>query len=123
MVHCVKFKIDKLPPSLNTMLRTTWKAREEEQNVWDMLVLAEWLDKNKVIFLKPVRVKYTLFFATKRLRDFDNYLGGTKYTTDALKRTFLLRDDSQWIRKIDVEFMQGNPKTIIEISEIEDSEP
>lgn len=121
MAHCVRFKIDKLPPSLNTMLRTHWRDRAKEQETWDHYMLAEWLNQQRFIFLKPVKIKYTLSFDVNRKRDFDNYYGGTKYITDALKRTFLLKDDSQWIRDVEVEFVIGEPATIVEIYELEEA--
>ena len=112
------FSVPLLPPSLNVMLRTHWRKRQLEQNRWDFLIMTQWLRFNKAIIFKPVKITYTLTFAKRRNRDFDNYIGGTKYITDALKRTFLLRDDSNWLRKVEVEFKEGNPETNIKIEEI-----
>jgi hypothetical protein len=100
----VCFKVGRLPPSLNTMLRTHWRRRAEEQRDWDELIGCCWVGHHRFVFQHPVELTYILSFALNRQRDRDNYIGGTKYITDALKRTFFFRDDAEWIRKIEVIF-------------------
>ena len=114
----IEFTIARVPPSLNAMLRHHWTKREREQRIWDELIYYQWLKLERFIFYKPVRIIYTLSFQHNRLRDKDNYIGGTKYLTDALKRTFLTRDDSGWVRNILVNFLNnGKEYTTIRIEE------
>jgi len=115
----ISFIIPLLPPSLNVAFRMHWIKRKRLQEEWDYLVYKHWIALTKFTFFKPVKILYTLSFASRRNRDFDNYIGGTKFVTDALKRTFLLRDDSGWLKKVEVEFTEGTPGTKIMIEEAE----
>jgi len=112
--------IDRLPPSLNTILRMHWTARRKLQKAFDNQVLNSWICLHKFVFINPVRITYSLYFPTPRVRDFDNYQGGTKFITDALKKTFLFRDDSEWIKNISVNFLQGRQQTRIVIEEVQE---
>ncbi len=106
----VRFKVGRLPPSLNTMLRTHWQARAREQKEWDELIGGYWLSFKRFVFTHPVELSFVLSFARARKRDRDNYIGGTKYIIDALKRTFFFRDDAEWIRKIEVTFADAGKR-------------
>lgn len=116
----INFTIPKAPWSLNTLLRKHWHERSKEQEVWDFHIYAQWLARGRFVFTKPVMITYIISFDEQRNRDYDNYLGGTKFITDAIKRTFITRDDSQWLKKIDVEFKEGKPQTEVFIEEIID---
>jgi len=122
MIKQVEFTLQAVPPSLNVMLRTYWIKRRKEQEKWDLLVKVEWLNRRKFVFLKPVEILYIITFKKPRLRDLDNYIGGTKYITDALKRTFITQDDADWLRRISVEFRIGKPQTRVRITEIKNKE-
>jgi len=102
----IEFSVWRLPPSLNVMFRQHWSVRHREQEAWDKIIYLEWLRNGRVVFDVPVKIKYRLFFRHRRGRDYDNYVGGTKYITDALKRTFITRDDAEWVKGIEVFFAE-----------------
>lgn len=108
-------EINRLPPSLNQYIRMHWRVRDQLNKLFYELVHYEWLRQNKVIFTNPVKLVYLLSFpdTQKRYRDRDNYVGGTKPLTDALKRTFIFRDDSEWVKDIQVRFTVGKERTVI----------
>lgn len=114
----IQFDIDRAPESLNKILRINWRQRNEYQGMMDGLIHAIWLQKGRPIFMGLVKIKYTISFPENRRRDIDNYIGGTKYFTDALKRTFLLRDDAEVLKSVSVEFATGKEKTTILIEEV-----
>lgn len=115
----IGFSLQRTPKSLNVLLGMHWRKRSHEQAVWDSLVFEKWTVFDRFVFTKPVVLKYSLFFDQKRQRDRDNYLGGTKFVTDALKRTFLLRDDSNAIRALTCDFFVGKPRTVVHISSLD----
>lgn len=114
----VVLKIPRIPPSLNVMLRTHWRLRSVEQSIWDSFIHSEWTRSNKFVFSNPVKVIYTISHLKSRKRDIDNYIGGTKFITDALKRSFLTRDDAEWLTEISVRFAHGPEQTEINIAEV-----
>ncbi len=119
----VHFMIERVPVSLNVMLRMHYAQRAKEQAVWDFLIYAQWLASGKIVFNVPVRAIYLISFDSGRQRDYDNYYGGTKFINDALKRSFLTTDDSRILRRIEVEFLQpGKGETIIQIEELNQKE-
>jgi Holliday junction resolvase RusA-like endonuclease len=115
----ISFMVPLLPPSLNVAFRMHWAKRKLLQKEWDYYIYKHWASLTKFTFFKPVKILYTLSFASRRNRDFDNYIGGTKFITDALKKTFIFRDDSGWLKKVEVEFTEGTPGTRITIEEAE----
>lgn len=117
-VYMVCLKIPRTPPSLNVMLRSHWRKRSVEQSMWDSHVFAEWMKSGKFVFVRPVRIKYTIQLPATQKRDIDNYIGGTKFITDAIKRTFLTRDDSEWLQEISVKFSKGPEQTNVIIEEL-----
>ena len=119
MATTINFAITRLPPSLNEMLHMHWTKRQRLQKAFDDQVSAEWLQRGRIAFIRPVRLLYVLSFPEKRSRDVDNYIGGTKLITDALKKTFLFRDDSEWITEIKVKFTKGKEGTVVFIEEVE----
>ncbi len=114
----IYFSLRRLPPSLNEMLRMHWTKRARLQKIFDDIIAKEWLALQRFVFVKPVRLVYVLSFTAALRRDLDNYIGGTKLMTDALKRTFLFRDDSEWITSIEVRFTKGQEGTVIFIEEV-----
>lgn len=115
----IEIVIDSLPPSLNDMLTMHWAKRKEMKKKWDMLVYHKWVECGRPMMLKAVVLKYVLEFKMNRRRDQDNYIGGTKFVNDALKRTFFTRDDSEWVRRIEVDIKRGEDRTLITIEEVE----
>lgn len=114
----VTLKFDRLPPSINSMLREHWAFRAEIASIWNQWCMYYWAQAGRMVFLNPVRIHYVLTFRTQRLRDIDNYVGGTKYINDALKRTFILRDDYKKLKGITVEFRTGDKEsTVLTIEE------
>jgi len=114
----VFIELNRLPPSLNVLIRMHWRARGELQKAFDAQVLAAWIKARKFVFTVPVNLIYMLGFTAKHRRDIDNYIGGTKLITDALKRTFLFRDDSEWVKSIQVRFIKsGIEETVVLIEE------
>ena len=69
----------------------------------------------------PVIMQYILTFDVKRKRDYDNYLGGTKYFNDALRDASIIpEDNSEIIQGINMTFNQGDKKqTQLIICELE----
>jgi Holliday junction resolvase RusA-like endonuclease len=114
----IEFSIPRTPPSLNVMLRQNWNDRGQDQKNWDEQVFVQWLMCGKLMFLNPVKISYVLYFPNEIRRDLDNYLGGTKYITDALKRTFFTRDDYKWLQDINISFRYGKEKTVVCIEEV-----
>jgi hypothetical protein len=112
------FAISRLPLSLNELLRMHWRFRHRMQKMFDQLVHIQWLAHGKMVFTEPVRLVYVLSFTSAQRRDLDNYIGGTKLITDALKRTFLFRDDAEYIKSIEVRFTKGTEGTAIFIQEV-----
>jgi Holliday junction resolvase RusA-like endonuclease len=112
------FTLTRLPPSLNVMLNRHWIHRHQLQKAFDDQVGIEWLKKGRLVFMNPVSLVYVLSFPERRVRDIDNYIGGTKLITDSLKKTFLFRDDSEWIKSIEVRFIQGKEGTVVFIKKV-----
>jgi Holliday junction resolvase RusA-like endonuclease len=112
-------QLNRLPPSLNDYLTMHWRERHTMKKLFEELVHYEWLRQKKFVFTCPVKLVYLLSFPDKqkRYRDKDNYVGGTKPITDALKNTFIFRDDSEWLIDIQVRFKVGTESTIIMIEE------
>lgn len=117
-VYTVILNIPRTPPSLNEILGKHWSKKYRLQKIFDRHVHVEWLRSGKFVFQKPVRVSYTIYLPDTRERDIDNYIGGTKLITDALKRTFITRDDSEWLQEISVRFLKGNEQTVCVIDEV-----
>ena len=115
----VMITLDRLPPSLNTYLHMNWKKRYNLQKIFDQIMKVEWVVHGRFVFTNPVKLYYILSFpdTQKRYRDRDNYIGGTKPITDALKHTFLFRDDADWIKDIQIKFVTGKEQTTILIVE------
>jgi Holliday junction resolvase RusA-like endonuclease len=113
----INFILTRLPPSLNELLHKHWIHRHRLQEAFDAQVSVEWLKLGRVVFMLPVRLIYVLSFPARRVRDIDNYIGGTKLITDSLKKTFLFRDDSEWIKSIEVRFIKGKEGTAVFIKE------
>jgi len=118
MVHEVFVELNRVPPSLNKYLHMHWRSRRKLQKAFDMQVFAEWINQGKFVFTNPVKLTFLFCFPRKRCRDRDNYIGGTKPIIDALKRTFIFRDDAEWIKDIQVRFSTGKERTIILIEEM-----
>lgn len=118
----VRFTVPFTPTSLNKLFSMHWSARRSLQDCWNAVIYEAWCEHRKMVFPKPVKLTFSIFFKSKRNRDYDNYYGGTKFVTDALKRTFLLRDDSDWLREIRVVFFQGEvEQTGVWIQEADDA--
>lgn len=115
----ISFMIRRAPSSLNSIFKMHWSERKREQSDWDQLVFSQWMICGRLVFLNPVKITYRVGFEVKRKRDFDNYIGGTKFITDALKRSFLTRDDAEWLRGIEVQFCEGKNVTEVIIQEVE----
>lgn len=114
----ITFTVPMATPSLNTMLRTHWRERSKQQKAWDWYVFIAWQKEKRFVFIRPVKICYTVQLPADRARDYDNYYGGTKYATDALKRTFLTRDDCNWLTSINVKFSQGPECLVVDIEEV-----
>jgi len=113
----IKLFFNRAPLSLNKLFRMHWSKRKVEEDTWPHKVHAHWLEIQRPVFLKPVRIEYTIFFDSNRDRDYDNYIGGTKMITDALRRTFITRDDAKWLKGININFENSKEGTLISIRE------
>ena len=110
--------INYIQPSLNKLLRLHHFAFQEEnkralQCAWVAL-------RGKPKFTgKKVRIKYTIYFATKAIHDYSNY--GQKLLDDALVREGIIDDDSNRViveETLKFKYDPQNPMTLIEIEEI-----
>lgn len=119
MAKSITFTIPRLPLSLNKYSRMHWRRRYDFDHLIFNHIYAKWQDLRKPVFVNPVRIVFILSFAKARVRDFDNYIGGTKPFTDALKKTFFFRDDSEWVKGVEVKFTTGQEGTTIRIEEAE----
>lgn len=115
----INFSIPITPPSLNTVLRVHWAVRSKLQKQWDEWIYFYWREMGSPVITRPVNLFYTLSFPRLASRDIDNYIGGTKFATDALKRTFITRDDYLWLQSVLVRFQRGPKKTDIVIKEVD----
>lgn len=114
----ISFFIPQLPTSLNVTYCQHWTVRRKERNRWRDLIFEQWMLSKRYVFTQPVKVLYILSFPVVRFRDKDNYIGGMKNITDALKKTFLTRDDALWLKDIDVAFIKGSQGLRIVITEV-----
>jgi len=103
----ITFFVPVAPESLNVTSCQHWAVRYKARNRWRNLIFEQWMINKKYVFTNPVKVLYILSFPQRRVRDKDNYIGGTKAITDALKKTFITRDDAKWLKNIDVAFIKG----------------
>ncbi|MDI6729838.1 MAG: RusA family crossover junction endodeoxyribonuclease [Thermodesulfovibrionales bacterium] len=87
------------------------------QQKFDYYIKVEWGRLRQRVFMKPVRLTFIIICPEKRVRDLDNYIGGTKMLIDALKKTFIFRDDAEWVTEIKVQFAKGTEGTEILIEE------
>ncbi|MEI8350074.1 MAG: hypothetical protein WCI77_07960 [Candidatus Omnitrophota bacterium] len=118
----ISFFIDVSPSSLNTTQCQHWTARYKDRNRWRELIFEHWMLNKRYVFTKPVKVLYILSFPDRRQRDKDNYIGGMKNITDALKKTFITRDDASWLRNVDVAFIKGPQGLRVLIDEVTEAE-
>jgi hypothetical protein len=119
----IAFTIPEATPSLNTVLRSHWRANYYLRSRWQWFVRAA-IVNNK---LKPshwTRAKVTIERFGPRRLDADNFAGGTKILMDCLVREGFIEDDSP--RHIECEYLQHfcpEPKTIVHIEPVEVLEP
>jgi len=117
----ISFFIPKKAKSLNTLMRQHWTERSKEKQAWGEHIFSEWMKYHRFVFIKPVKVLYLISNPTKCLRDKDNFIGGAKeLITDYLKKTFITRDDAEWLQNIDVEFVKGNEGVRVIIEEVKE---
>jgi len=119
----VKLVIPAIPPSNNKYMgRGSIKgqafAYQEEKQRWEWLIKAAVRKKPKKPFKKAM-VRITYFFPDKRRRDPDNYSG--KFLLDGLRKAELIEDDSfsNIILELAGSYDSENPRTEIELEEIE----
>lgn len=119
----VKLVIPAIPPSNNKYMgRGSIKgqafAYQEEKRKWEWLVRAAVKKKPQKPF-KKARVRITYFFPNKIRRDPDNYSG--KFLLDGLRKAKLIEDDSfsNIILELAGSYDSENPRTEIELEEIE----
>lgn len=113
----VSFAVPLVPLSLNELNHMHWAAKLKHRRAVNAAVEKVWEECGRRIFTRPVKLRYVLGFEVARQRDRDNYIGGTKDFTDALRRTFLFRDDSEFVVDIRVAFLRNCSGTVIIIEE------
>ncbi len=117
-----KYILDAIPPSNNQFIgrNVRWKYQD---------IKKQWADKINIVCrqkpaqpLKKAVVTITYYFKDKRRRDPDNYSG--KMILDGLVRAGILKDDS--FSNINLvlcgDYDKDNPRTEIEIKEINHNE-
>ncbi len=102
----VAFFVGKQIMSLNRKMH--WHQRYEQQQDWNDLVRRQWEAHDRHMFFRPVKVTYFVVSRVEANRDYDNYIGGSKMVTDALRRTFFTRDDAKFLRPPQVKFVVGD---------------
>ena len=109
--------IPNIPKSLNELFKLGGFGRNRHKND----ILGEVFLEIKRQKIKPiigvVSLVYELTFEKRRARDLDNFIAGTKYWTDALRKAKIIAEDnSEVLKAISVEFKQGEKlQTIIRI--------
>lgn len=109
MSYVLYFEIKKLPPSLNGMLRGSWRAKHGRTSEWKSIVARELLSKK----LPPSPLKkFSIIFTrhTTMPLDVDNLAGSFKPVMDSLKERGVIEDD-RWSMTDSVSFSQVRVKT------------
>ena len=101
---------DRVPLTLNQLLRTHWAARGRDLESWkwhilgsagkrdNQLLRAHWADGNRDKLAKHRRVRLEITVYRARLQDPDNAVGSVKPLVDALNHLGWLVDDTlEWL--------------------------
>jgi hypothetical protein len=86
--------IDEPSPSLNVTMRGHWSKQHKLRNRWFWLVKAA--IRRAQIWIPPKwpKAKIRIERYGPRILDADNFRGGTKFLTDALKQEGIITDDT-----------------------------
>jgi len=82
-----------LPPSLNAWISCHWAKRKRIKDEWTNAIWAL-VNEQHIPPMDKVHLEATLYFATKRTRDVDNYVVIYKIAQDSLVRIGFIPDDS-----------------------------
>ena len=122
MMQYFKYIINDIPPSNNQYMgnSNSFRKYSKEKEKWHWLIKAA-LRHKPINPLDKAIVKITYFFKDNRRHDPDNYSG--KFILDPLVKEGVICDDS--FKVISLKLEQGgvdknNPRTEIEVIEIED---
>lgn len=118
----MRIELKGTPPSLNKFAgrENTWEYREAK-NEWTMKVWAMSFPQRPKVPYEKALVKITYYFPTAARHDADNYAG--KFLLDGLtKAKIIVDDDLKHIATvIRGEVDRKNPRTVIEVTEIEET--
>ena len=93
---------DRVPLTLNQLLRTHWAARGRDLESWKYHILAVAGNRHKLAKRGRVRLKIVVYRG--KLQDPDNAVGSVKPLVDALKRLGWLVDDT--LEYLDLEVVE-----------------
>lgn len=85
---------DEPTPSLNRLLRGHWSKNWKQRQKWYWLTRQAILRAHVYIPPKWKKAKIRIERYGARQLDADNFRGGTKFLTDALKQEMIIADDS-----------------------------
>ena len=77
--------------SLNWFFKRSWRVRDRETKIWEGEIYAALMGR---IPKAKGKMKVLIISHRARMLDKDNFIGGTKTLTDALKRLGLIVDDN-----------------------------
>ena len=84
--------LDRIPKTLNQLLRMHWRARKQDLESWKWHVLSVAGPRSSKAKRSRVELKLTVY--RKQLQDPDNAVGSCKNLIDALRKIGWLVDDS-----------------------------
>ena len=120
----MELKLDIVPLSLNKLFRLGWKALDRYRK--DIALEVGWAIKQQKLrpVSYPVVLDFEVSFGLKRIRDYDNYIGGAKFFIDPLREMKILSEDnSNVVKEIRMRFVNGGKdKTIIRIRKYDQSD-
>ena len=90
----------RVPLTLNQLLRTHWRARSRDLEDWKWQILSVAGNRHRLAKKSRVRLKILVFRG--RLQDPDNRYGSVKHLVDALVRLGWLVDDSDFWLQLEV---------------------
>lgn len=120
----IRFGFRGRPLSLNRMLNLHWRDRNNITKKLKGEAKRQWENLGEPIFMRPIKIHYEIGFKDiNKIRDLDNYYGGSKYYCDALRGSFFFRDDFRWVRDIRVTFHESEfDKVIVNIVDAEEAD-
>ena len=119
----VHWTFQRVPLTLNQLLRTHWAARGRDLESWKYHVLAAAGNRHRLAKRGRVRLRIVVYRAKRQ--DPDNAFGSVKHLVDALNRLGWLVDDTlEWLELEVVEIVdRKNQRTEVHWEALSDGSP